>query len=525
MKSYRGGLPKPDNLGRWRPVVGRLRDGKPQRFQIGNRRDTSEGDALRRLNHIRDLYDRQCADDSIDYWIGWALRWAQRLAQGVPVRVYASEHARINDGQAAEELSFVYKLQSWGLPIQIADPELQASGQNFLKRQIETEVAKAVEKVFQQVGQAWGPATIQKVQEGLPSNWADAEQRTLHDAIDAYKEHRKVISQRDNNGALSTSTRNYLKQLDYLKQHHKDISLWQLNLPVLQTMAAYWRNRPPTKKGGRCSWDHAHGMLKQLFRFVSWLDEHPTYKWTTPKGAEKISRSPIKFPTDDRNHNEAFRTITKDTYDVQQLAIIADNVDDLGKAIIAVCVNCAFGAAEIGKWPTNLYTLHKAHPHAKEVEFDSTGQDSWLTGPRPKTGIYGEHLLWPQVATAVKPFLDGRPYLPMTRTGKPWYRQHSENPQTAFQNWWKLLLDRITAQKAYKDFPRLPFGSLRDLLPNMLRAEYGDEVASIALQHGTNKYDTLLDCYANVPFRKLFKATRELEAKFKPFLDKLGEGG
>jgi hypothetical protein len=525
MKSYRGGLPKPDSLGRWRPVVGRLRNGKPQRFQIGNRRDTSEGDALRRLNHIRDLYDRQCADDSIDYWAGWTLRWAQRLAQGVPVRVYASDHARINDGQAAEELSFVYKLQSWGLPIQIADPELQASGQNFLKRQIETEVAKAVEKVFQQVGQAWGPATIQKVQEGLPSNWADAEQRTLHEAIDAYKEHRKTVSKRDNDGALSPSTRHNLKQLDYLKQHHKDISLWQLNLPVLQTMAAYWHNRPPTKKGGRCSWDHAQGMLKQFFRFLSWLDEHPAYKWTIPKGAEKISRSPIKFPTDDRNHNEAFRTITKDTYNVEQLVILVDNVDDFGKALIGVSVNCAFGAAEVGQWPTNLYTLHKAHPHAKEVGFDSTDQDSWITGPRHKTGIYGEHLLWPQVATAVKPFLDGREYLPMTRTGKPWFRPHSANPQTAFQNWWKLVLNRITAQKAHKEFPRLPFGSLRDLLPNVLRAEYGDEVASIALQHGTNKYDNLLDCYANVPFRKLFEATRELEAKFKPFLDKLTKGG
>ena len=109
----------------------------------------------------------------------------------------------------------------------------------------------------------------------------------------------------------------------------------------------------------------------------------------------------------------------------------------------------------------------------------------------------------------------------MTRTGKPWYRPHSDNPQTAFQNWWNLALDRIKSQKQHKDFPRLPFGSLRDLLPNILRAEYGDEVASIALQHGTNKYDNLLDCYANVPFRKLFQATKELEERFRPFLDKL----
>ena len=191
MKTYRGGLPRPDSLGRWRPVVGRSQNGKPQRFQIGNRRDTSDGDALRRLNHIRDFYDRQCAEHGVDFWTGWALPWAHRLAQGVPVRVYSSDYARKNEGQAAEELSMIYKLQSWGLPIQIADPGLQESGQNFLRKEIEAEVAKAVEKIFQQAGQAWGPATMQKVQEGLPANWADAEQRTLHDAIDAFKEHRK----------------------------------------------------------------------------------------------------------------------------------------------------------------------------------------------------------------------------------------------------------------------------------------------------------------------------------------------
>ena len=53
-------------------------------------------------------------------------------------------------GKLPKNCRIVYKLQSWGLPIQIADPELQASGQNFLRREIETEVAKAVEKIFQQ---------------------------------------------------------------------------------------------------------------------------------------------------------------------------------------------------------------------------------------------------------------------------------------------------------------------------------------------------------------------------------------
>ena len=109
--------------------MGRSQDGTPQRFQVGNKRDTSEAEALRRLNHIRDFWDRQCAEHHIGYWAGWALPWARRMAQGVPVRVLGSTLAQTNQGQAAEELAVVYQLQSWGLPIQIADPDLRTSGQ------------------------------------------------------------------------------------------------------------------------------------------------------------------------------------------------------------------------------------------------------------------------------------------------------------------------------------------------------------------------------------------------------------
>jgi len=76
-------------------------------------------------------------------------------------------------------------------------------------------------------------------------------------------------------------------------------------------------------------------------------------------------------------------------------------------------------------------------------------------------------------------------------------------------------------REGHPDFPRLPFGSLRDLLPNILHREGSDEVASLALQHGKLSSDKLLDCYANLLFRKLFEATRELRTIFKPFLDSL----
>ena len=118
--------------GRYRPVVGRIESGKPQRFQVGRVKDTTAAEAQRRLDYIRLLYDRQCQDENIDYWAGSMLPWAIRLANG-PIKVYGSSYSKTNPGQAAEEVSNVFRLQSWGLPVQIVDYDLQASGNAFIK--------------------------------------------------------------------------------------------------------------------------------------------------------------------------------------------------------------------------------------------------------------------------------------------------------------------------------------------------------------------------------------------------------
>jgi hypothetical protein len=516
MKSYRGALPNADSQGRWRPVVGRQLNGKPQRFQIGNKRDTTEAEAQRRVGFIRDLYDRQCQELGIDFWANWTLPWAVRLAAGVPIKVCASDYAKANDGQAAEEVMKFHQLASWGVPVQIADPDLLASGHGFLTRQIEAEVNKAVQQALQRLENSWGEAAIRQTwHEAVPENPTDAETKTLHEALDAYSDYLRDTGRRDQNGNLATRVRKCQDRLGYLKKHHEDCPLWKLNLPVIDRMAAYWRNRPVTKKGNRCSGDHAHDMNKELFRFLSWLDNHPGYKWEKPKGTDGIRRSPNKLPEDECQ--EAFQTTKKKTYTPEQLAVIASHTDVLGKALLGVCVNCAFGASEVGQWSTKRYSLHKTHPHANLIGIESSDKDSWIVGPRPKTGVYGEHLLWPSVADVVAPFLDGRPVLPMTSRSTVWYRTHSSNPQSKFNRWWSDLLKRV--KKHNKGFPTLPFGSLRDLLPDILRREFSDDVASMCLQHGQIGEDELLKCYANVPFKKLFEATRQLEQMFRPLLD------
>src|SRR5205807_1362583 len=77
------------------------------------------------------------------------------------------------------------------------------------------------------------------------------------------------------------------------------------------------------------------------------------------------------------------------------------------------------------------------------------------------------------------------------------------------------LLARV--HKSDKDFPTLPFGTLRDTVPDLLRRDYDGELAALCLCHGSPcKADTLLDCYANKPFGRLHTAMRQIRARFLP---------
>ena len=79
--------------------------------------------------------------------------------------------------------------------------------------------------------------------------------------------------------------------------------------------------------------------------------------------------------------------------------------------------------------------------------------------------------------------------------------------------------DYTSPEDKYPNFPYFSFGTLRDLLPDMLRNRFSDDVASLALQHGSLGEDQLLKCYANLPFKRLFEATIKLRPYFRPMLD------
>lgn len=78
--------------------------------------------------------------------------------------------------------------------------------------------------------------------------------------------------------------------------------------------------------------------------------------------------------------------------------------------------------------------------------------------------------------------------------------------QAAFANAWDALIKRV--QKHVKGFRKLPFGTLRDTVPDMLRHTHSDELASLAVSHGSpTKSDKLLDCYGDKPHGRLHEAS------------------
>ena len=156
-------------------------------------------------------------------------------------------------------------------------------------------------------------------------------------------------------------------------------------------------------------------------------------------------------------------------------------------------------------------------PHTSQTSAASAGKYQVPTLAQVSQSLTAIFLPIPY--TPLAPFLDGRAVLPITAVNTPWYKTYSSNPQTKFTNWWNDLIESV--QKSDEEFPHLPFGSLRDALPDVLRLRYSDDVASLALQHGEISDDPLLKHYANKPYKRLFEATRELRSHFQPMLDEL----
>lgn len=429
-RAYRGDLPKPDKNGDVRPEVG------AKRITVGNVRHVSNGEMERRLDAIRDLFDRQCDYHRINYWSAWMLPFAKKIGKGHRLTLHVSDYARKNSGQASEEAQGLQMLRDLGLDIVPEDPAVIASGEMELKTLIDSSVREAVTKAVDKVNERFNdklpPSLVERLKSSAPPDPSLVETKTFHQAIDAYRQHTLKTGKRQENGRPSPSVQNYLNGARRFKKTVDDFAIWELDKNKIDELFAHWRNRPVSGKTKRqISADHAKHTMDCLWAILVWIDEASDWKWELPKGARRVNRTPESLDSDRKKRKS--RRISGNTYNPEQLALIARRLNKFGKLILGVSVNCAMQPAEVGRLEVD--DCYTKHPETNQM-------GSWIVFERPKTHEYGEWLLWPEVAELVWWGIErakklGCERLIVSDNGISWYREDWSNPETRFSKWWQ----------------------------------------------------------------------------------------
>jgi len=386
-----------------------------------------------------------------------------------------------------------------------SDPERYKAGQTALEASLRKELDELRQQMLS-LGALTKPSD-------LPDKLITG---TLHEAFEAYKEHPRTNNVQAGTSNLTAYGKLRLQRIDRFLKAHPEVPLHSLTLEKCTAMVTHWRNRPMSFYGKPISVKDASHNIKELFRFFRWLNASDKFQWETPKGFGDIERRVVK-----RQEEKRLSVITKEVWTVEELATLNKHATPLERMMLYLGLNCASGAAELGRLEINEFHLEEKHLYAKRlVGFESTEQDSFLTVIRPKTEVFGEWYLWPETVQIVRWGVErsrkiGSTLIFVTEKGNRWYDENCTNAQAKFANEWNRLLDRTV--KSEPAFRRLPFGALRDTMTNTVRSHYDGELAHMVLAHGTAFVgDNLLDAYANKPWGKLHAALKELHGMYAP---------
>jgi hypothetical protein len=478
-----------------------LRTLRQHRFNLG--RDPVE--AQRRYARIQELYRDSCRAAGSDVWTPFAFYAAGLLAKGIYRIPYYAQWVSDHDDPLTE-YSQMLELQRQEYPsVEIVPADLGIYAESRkINREIERQAMALVEKHLKADGVIGNDRNLPD--EVIPG--------TLHESLNTYVAndiHGQNVKPGTNQ--LTQYGLRRLERVERLKVHD-DYPLHSLGLDECKEMVNHWRSRPPHKRTGKpTSKEHAETQLQELKRFFSWLDCSDKYRWRKPRGYDSI-RWTIADDTKEKV------PVHKHTYSPDELAIIAAHLPDMGKMALAIGLNCAMGAAELGRLAISDFLLDHEHEYQKMLKFRSTTKDSFCRFFRPKSKVFGEWLLWPETAGWVRwgvrrARVIGIDLLFADEQGVEWYRESAPNPQYVFAGMWTSCTEKL-------DLPKYPFGSIRDTMPDELRQTVGDELASLCLSHGKRAAaDKLIDCYSNRPFGRLHRAIRKARAFYTPLLSVL----
>jgi hypothetical protein len=308
-----------------------------------------------------------------------------------------------------------------------------------------------------------------------------------------------------------------------IKAAAKDRPLSTIGLVEMQDHFDHWRKRPTNNLNGQpIAKETAVGHVWQLKDFYDWTHKRSQkYEWKRPADCwEDIDRTVIKLPADSVKRNRSLQTTT---YTIEELTILYQNASPLVRCMMLLAINCGFKQAEIGSLTPDEVFIETAHPHADELDFETSDSDSFIRRIRRKSEVYGEHWLFPETVEAIKWAMERRqginaksPALLLTSQGKSYSDETSGNnkPSRIRSLWCRIIK---TVQETNPEFRSLPFSDLRKLGGNLVRSVSNGEISGVYLCHGQPvKEDQLSDIYTNRPFGKLVEALKMVREKLAP---------
>lgn len=510
---------KADPRGNRRPYIGCRKDGKQQRFNVGE----PGGEADTREDRIRCLY-RESAAVRQSYqldpsWTEAALHAAKLLQTGVTqvvvpppdvVNEAAGDDIDIGEFKCSWTgrnpygliwshaiVSRQYPSVNWVLPDGLPSQEAIAFGQMAFDVRARQQAAMLGADV--------------------PENPVAG---TLHEALDAYQQH----LERDVARLVTASTLGHrLAQTKYIKNENADTPLAFVGLAACREMISHWTGRPekPNSDGEVYSRHSCKHRVSELSMFFDWLHTTENFSWRKPDDFDTIPKAIAR----DRDRRSIRELAKKETFSIDALSKINRECGNLERLLLLLGLNCSFGAAESGRLiPDDCFIREKnplEHMWAN-YGFSSDDKDSWIAYLRPKSGVAGCWWLWPETVEALEQWQNVRPAsdtdrIIVTERGAALYRDQSRNAQSGYRSLWTRLLDRVRANHA--EVPQLPFGSLRDHFSDWCVQMGDSEVASLGIAHGTPFKDDLLVCYANLPFPRLFESLKKYREWLAPMFD------
>ena len=285
-----------------------------------------------------------------------------------------------------------------------------------------------------------------------------------------------------------------------------------LDIEQCRLLIDYWRNRPPKHNGkGDYSAKRSREQLAELDQFFKHTHTSTDFTWRMPDDLQLLKRTVRK---DDQT---SLSYITIKLFSVEELHRLIQHGTLIEKLIVTWCLNCAQGAAEIGRATWGDLYLNQDHPwRSQGLKVEPGG--NWTGFLRGKTDVVGWWHLWdetvqllqewkPEAERLLQRNVRDEDRIILTQDGVSMYKDKtSKNAQAKFADVFKNLRVKAGIEEGHT------LGMIRKQLPDWITTVEGDETAaSVALAHGIpHRADKLLFAhYSNRPWAKLFEHQRK----------------